>query len=90
MDRNRPRRPLAAARNFASATDWRVEMVMTSTTGGRDPIASDYDVPVGDYANPGRTAPMPQPRNFPVTGAIPDGSGTGDTGATQNTERPTR
>jgi hypothetical protein len=33
---------------------------------------------------------MPTPRNFPTEGPIPDGSGTGDTGATQNTERPTR
>jgi hypothetical protein len=62
-------------------------MVMTSTTGGRDPVASDYDVPTGDYINPGRTAPMPQPRNFPVTGDIPTGSGTADTGSTVDSGR---
>ena len=62
-------------------------MVMTSTTGGRDPVASDYAVPTSDYLHPGRTAPMPTPRNFPVTGDIPTGSGVPDAGATVGTGR---
>jgi hypothetical protein len=62
-------------------------MVMTSTTGGRDPVASDYAVPTGDYLNPGRTAPMPVPRNFPTEAPIPDGSGAADIGSTVDTGR---
>src|ERR1700719_1463860 len=31
----------------------------------------DYRIPTGDYLNPGRTAPMPVPRQFP-TEAFPE------------------
>jgi hypothetical protein len=48
---------------------------------------ADYKIPTGGYANPGRTAPMPVPRDFPVTGNIPDGSGSADDHATVDTGR---
>jgi hypothetical protein len=47
----------------------------------------DYRIPTGDYLNPGRTAPMPVPRQFPTEAPTPDGSGTADTGATVDTGR---
>jgi hypothetical protein len=60
-------------------------MVMTPT----DNVDSvpDYRIPVGDYINPGRSVPMPVPRNFPTESPIPDGSGSADTGSTQDSGR---
>jgi hypothetical protein len=40
-----------------------------------------------DYPLPDGAGVMPTPRNFPVTGAIPDGSGTADVGSTVDTGR---
>jgi hypothetical protein len=59
-------------------------MVMTPT----DNVDSvpDYRVPTGDFIRPA-TAPMPKPRQFPVTGDIPTGSGAGDVGSTQDSGR---
>jgi hypothetical protein len=57
---------------------------MMTRTDRLDGGPADYKIPTGDFVRPA-TAPMPVPRQFPVAGNIPDGSGTCDDHATQDT-----
>jgi hypothetical protein len=53
---------------------------MMAPTDHLDGGPADYRVPTGDFLNPGRSVPMPVPRNFPTEAPIPTGSGTADSG----------
>jgi hypothetical protein len=59
---------------------------MITPTDRLDGGPADYKIPTGDYLNPGRTAPMPVPRQIDIAGTNV-GEGSGDDHATQDTLR---